>query len=433
MEKIAEVYRARRERLLKQLSPQSALILISGPLKIRNGDTHYPFRPQSDFYYLTGYVEPDAVLILVPGREAGQNILCHLSNDPSKELWEGKRVGHFRACKDYYFDSAFPIDELDLLLNEIFPQLETLYYPLDDTFLKSVVEKYKEENKKRSKQVFSCHDINEIVHEMRLIKDTHEIELMRKSANISALTHQQVMKTLKPGMTEWFVDAMLSEGFAKQGARFLAYPSIVAGGDNACTLHYVENNCVLKEGDLVLIDAGGEYGYYASDITRTYPVGKQFTPAQKALYQIVLQAQEAVIACIKPGCLFDDLQVCAIRVITTGLVDLAILVGDVETLIAQKAYQAFYMHGVSHWLGLDVHDVGARRVKEQSRPLQAGMVLTVEPGIYISEKTTGIDKKWLGIGIRIEDDVLVTQTGAEVLTHGVPKTVDEIESLRCQF
>lgn len=429
----AREFAARRKRLMAMMEPNSIAIIPSAHEVTRNSDTHYPFRQDSDFYYLTGFNEPDAVVVLIPGRAHGACVMFCRDRDPERELWDGYRAGPEGACKQYGADDAFPIDDLDEILPGLLEGRERVYYAMgrDSEFDRHVMEWV---NTIRSKVRSGATppgeflDLNHFLHELRLFKSAPEIQLMQRAGEISAKAHRRAMAVCKPGMMEYQLEAELLYVFAKNGARFPAYSSIVGGGDNGCILHYVENRDMLRDGDLVLIDAGCELDHYASDITRTFPVNGKFSREQKALYELVLKAQLAAIAVIKPGRFWNEPHDTTVRVITEGLVQLGLLKGRVNTLIKKGAYREFYMHRAGHWLGMDVHDVGEYKCGGEWRVFEPGMVLTVEPGIYVSPHNKKVDKKWRGIGIRIEDDVVVTQNGCDVLTSLVPKSVEDIEA-----
>lgn len=427
-------YRKRRKALLQHMVPNSIAILPSAPSKKRNRDTEFAYRQDSDFYYLSGVSEADAVLVLVPGREHGEAILFCKEKDPEFERWNGELIGQEQAVADYLFDDSFPIADIDDILPGLLEGKRRVYYSmgLDEKFDRHLMEWI---NQIRGKVRSGAHPPGEFValehtlHDMRLYKSPAEIKVMRKAAQISADAHVLAMQHCRPGMYEYQIEGVLLGEFLRQGARFPAYSSIVGGGANACVLHYVENNAKLNKGDLLLIDAGCELDNYASDITRTFPVSGKFSAPQQALYEVVLAAQAAAIDVALPGNHWNHPHEAAVKTLTQGLVDLKLLSGSVSELIEKEAYRAFYMHRTGHWLGMDVHDVGDYKVGGQWRVLEAGMVFTVEPGLYISPEVTTVDEKWRGIGIRIEDDVLLTRSGNEVLTGGVPKAVADIEAL----
>lgn len=394
----ASEFAQRRQQLLKKMGQDAIAIITAAPEVSRNGDSHYLYRQNSDFYYLTGFTEPEAIAVLIPGRAEGEYVLFNRMRDPAKEIWTGRRAGQEAAREIYGADEAYPTAEFEKKLPGLL------------------------RNRKQIK-------VEDLIHEMRLFKSDAEAAAMRKAAEISVLAHQRAMRSCKPGMFEYELEAEIMYEFYRFGSRYPAYTSIVGTGENSCVLHYNDNNMQIKAGDLVLIDAGCEYENYASDITRTFPANGRFTAEQKAIYEIVLRAQQAAIAAIKPGMRWDVPQEICVRTITEGLVDVGILQGSVDDLIAQKKYFQFYMHRSGHWLGLDVHDAGSYAVNGNVRKVESGMTFTVEPGIYIAPNSLGIDKKWWSIGVRIEDDVLVTANGCDVLSGALPKTVSDIESL----
>lgn len=424
----------RRRKLMDRMAQDSIAILPAAPERVRNRDVLHPFRQDSDFHYLTGFGEPEAVLALIPGREHGETVLFCKERNPEKELWDGFLVGPEGAIEHYGVDDAFPIADIDDILPGMLEGRSRVYYPLgkDPAFDSRVMDWLKV---LRSKVRTGAHPPGELValehllHDMRLFKSPAEIRVMAKAGQISAEAHCRAMKRARQGGFEYHLEAELIHTFMEHGARSTAYPSIVGGGANSCILHYIENCAPLNDGDLVLIDAGCELECYASDITRTFPVSGRFSPEQKAVYDVVLAAQYAAIEAVKPGNHWNQPHEAALEVLTQGLIELGILSGTLEEALASEAYKPFFMHRTGHWLGLDVHDVGDYRVGDAWRLLEPGMVLTIEPGLYISPTNTDVEEKWRGIGIRIEDDVLVTKEGCRNLTEGVPKTTDEIEAL----
>lgn len=424
----------RRKQFMQKMGASGIAILPSAPSANRNGDYDYPYRQNSDFYYLTGFEEPEAVAILIPKRKDGEFILFNRARDRETEIWEGVRAGQKGACTTFGADESFPFSELEKRLPELLVGRPEIYYSLgvDKIFDKTMLDAV---NKVRGKirsgyqSPLAFVDPIATIHEMRLIKSPAEIKLMRKAAQISVDGHLKAMQRCKPGMHEYQLEAELMYEFQRQGARFPAYTSIVGSGANSCILHYNTNNQPIKNNDLVLIDAGCEYQNYASDITRTFPANGVFSPEQHAIYEIVLEAQLAAIRAVKPGLEWPVLQKMIVKIITQGLLDLGILKGKLQDLIDKKEYFKFYMHNSGHWLGLDVHDVGRYKIDGKWRKLKAGMVLTVEPGIYISSDTPGVNKRWHNIGVRIEDDVLVTQTGHDILSKGLPKTIADVEAV----
>ena len=427
-------YARRREQLMDQMEPDSIAIVPSAVEKIRSRDTEFPYRQDSDLQYLCGFAEPESVLVLIPGRAQGEFVMFCRERDPEREIWDGKRLGPQGVCDDLKADDAFPIDDIDDILPGLLEGRARVYYALgQDTLFDARVMSWINtiRSKVRSGAIppgeFS--DLNHLLHDMRLFKSKAEQGLMAKAGDIAAKAHCRAMKNCKPGVFEYQLEAEILHEFASQGARYPAYNTIVGGGANGCILHYVENADVLKDGDLVLIDAGCEYQGYASDITRTFPVNGKFTAAQKALYEVVLAAQQAAMDVVKPGEHWNAPHDASVQAITEGLVELGLLKGKVSTLIKKGAYKAFYMHRIGHWLGMDVHDVGDYKIDGQWRVMEPGMAMTVEPGIYVSPDNKKVAPKWRGIGIRIEDDIVVTRDGYTCLTDGVPKTVESIEKL----
>jgi Xaa-Pro aminopeptidase len=424
----------RRKNLMALMEPNSIAIIPSALEQMRSRDTEHPFRQDSDFYYLSGFTEPEAVIVLTPGRRHGQFMMFCRERDPGMELWHGFRAGPEGACEKFAADDAFPIGDIDDILPGLIEGRDRVYYSMGRStqFDRQIMDWV---NSIRSKESSGAvppgefTDLNHMVHDLRLVKSAAEQRLLRRAGEITARGHSRAMRFCRPGQNEYQLEAELTHEFASSGARHLAYPSIVGSGANACTLHYLENNCVMRDGDLVLIDAGCELEYYASDVSRTFPVNGRFSREQRALYEVVLQAQLAAIAQIKPGNNWNQPHDASVRVITEGLLELGLLRGKVDKLIEREAYREFYMHRVGHWLGLDVHDVGDYRVAGEWRQLEAGMVMTVEPGIYVSPQNSNVARKWRGIGIRVEDDVLVSPEGCEILSAAVPKTVEDIEAL----
>ena len=422
---------------MQQMEPDSIALLCAAPQSTRSNDTEYLYRQNSDFYYLTGFVEHDAVLALIPGREQGEVVLFCQEKDKTRELWTGILTGPEQAITQLQIDDAFPIGDIDDILPGLIEGRQRVYYSMgkDPRFDQRVMDWVKIIRGKARQGAHPPGEflvLDHLLNEMRLIKSPMEIKLMEKAGAISAQAHKRAMAVCRPGLHEYHLEAELLHEFVRSGSRAPAYNNIVAGGRNACILPYVENNAVLRDGDLVLIDAGCEYEYYAADITRTFPVNGRFSKEQKALYEIVLNAQLQAIKAIKPGAAWDEPHNVTVRIITEGLVSLGLLKGNVQELIAKDAYKAFYMHRAGHWLGIDVHDVGDYKIDDKWRLMEPGMVTTIEPGIYVAPDNMDVDKKWRGIGIRIEDDVLVTRTGHRILSEGAPKTVEEIESFMAQ-
>ncbi len=427
-----EEYRRRRERLMASVAPDSAILVPAAALAVRNHDSDYPFRQNSDFHYLCGFPEPDAWLVLLPGREAGESVMFCLPRDPAAETWTGRRVGPRRAVTVYGMDEAWPLAERDERLMDLLEGRSTLYLPLDNDAALSLASEMRRGLKARARRgppaPSAYADIDEMLHEQRLIKSEAELALMRHAGELSALAHVGAMQGVRPGMHEYQLQAIIEHTFAMGGARAPAYGTIVGSGANACILHYTENDAVMAAGDLVLIDAGAEYALYAGDITRTFPVSGRFSEPQRQLYEIVLGAQQRALRAVRPGATLERIHDGVVRDLTAGLVALGIVEGPPEPAVEQGHYKRFYLHGTSHWLGLDVHDVGRYQIEGDARALAPGMVLTIEPGLYIPDDPD-IAEQWRGIGIRIEDNVVVTADGRDVLTEGVPKRVRDIEAL----
>ncbi|WP_127470977.1 aminopeptidase P N-terminal domain-containing protein [Thiomicrorhabdus aquaedulcis] len=424
----------RRSQLLASLKPCSAVLVASGHEQIRNRDVEFAFRPQSDFYYLTGFSEPDAVLLLVKLADGSARSHVFLRpKDAEQETWQGRRLGVDLAAEHLQVDQAWSFYNWVQNVPKQIESCQMIYVSFSQlsdwtAHLTTWIGQAKQKVRKGIEAPTQICDLDVVLHEMRLHKTADEIAQMRTAARISVAGHLAAMKTVQVGMPEYAVQASLEAEFMRLGAPRVAFNSIVAAGQNACILHYTENRAYIQANDLVLVDAGAEWQGYAGDITTTFPASGEFSPAQAQLYSLVLRAQQAAIAVIKPGVSYDLLHQTVLQIITTGLVELNILQGDVATLIESEAYKPFFMHGTGHWLGMDVHDVGLYKHAGVWRTLQPGMVVTVEPGLYIGSQHTEVDAKWHNIGIRIEDDVLVTQVGHEVLTKGLPRTVAEIEA-----
>jgi Xaa-Pro aminopeptidase len=430
-------FKKRRQQLMQRVGKGNIALIGSADVRTRNRDVDYPFRQDSDFYYLTGFNEPHALAVFIPGREQGEYILFCREFDEKKALWEGAHAGLEGATKHYAAHDSFPIEDVEEILSGMLENKNKVFYPmgrdseLDHNLIAWITHI---RNNSRSGIVAPTElvSIEPILHEMRLFKSAAELALMRRAAEVTAEAHIKAMQLCRVGRFEYQIEADIVHHFMSEGLRAVAYPSIVAGGKNACTLHYTDNKDKLHDGDLLLIDAGAECDHYAADITRTFPISGKFTEEQALLYQLVLDAQLAAIAQIKPNIPWNAAHDASVEVMTKGLVKLGLLKGSVKRLIKSEKYKQFYMHRIGHWLGMDVHDVGDYKLNQEWRKLQAGMVLTVEPGLYISENCKTVDKKWRGIGIRIEDDVLVTKEGCEILTAGVPKTIADIEALMNQ-
>lgn len=443
----ASEFAERRQRLLAKLGESAIAIIQSSTVVIRNRDADYPFRQDSDFLYLTGFNEPDAIAVFIPGRAEGEYVLFCQPKDPAMERWTGKRAGVEGVINNYGADQAFTMGELDKQIVKLLSGRTEVHYRMGiDTEFDLKVLNWLTVLRRQARNGVAAPDtfklLDTLVHEMRLFKSPAEADMMRHSANTAARAHTRALQIARPGLFEFEVQAEIEHEFRKDGME-PSYTSIVGGGENACILHYVENRAELKLGDLLLIDAGSEHQGYASDITRTFPVSGRFNTEQRQLYQLVLDAQKAAIAVVKPGNHWDAPHQAAVRTLVVGLVELGLLQGEVDELMQdppksedgstpkEAPYRQFYMHKTGHWLGLDVHDVGDYKIKGEWRRLEPGMVLTVEPGLYISP-AENVDPKWWNIGIRIEDDVLVTAEGCEVLTAAVVKEVAEIEALMAQ-
>ena len=423
---------ARRMQLLEAIGDDVA-VFSSAPLAVRNRDVEHPYRQDSDLYYLTGLDEPESVLVLTNQHEEHRVILFVRPKKREREIWDGPRTGVEGAVQAFGADIAFPIDELSKRLPDYLGNVERLHYRLA-------------QNDAADAQLFACLnllrrgerrgvtapemiiDSSAHLHEMRLRKSDDELATMRRAAGITKEAHLRAMQITRPGMHEYEIDAELLHVFRKHGSERPAYESIVGSGPNATILHYRRGNRVFSDGELLLIDAGCELDYYASDVTRTFPVNGKFSDEQRAVYEVVLNAQKTGIDAVKPGLTLQALHDGAIRSITEGLVAIGLLEGDVDALIEEKKYEPFYMHRTSHWLGMDVHDVGHYYVDGKHRPLEPGFVLTVEPGVYIATDAEGVDERWRGIGVRIEDDVVVTQSGYDVLTGHIPKEINDVEA-----
>ena len=425
-------FEKRRRQLMKMVGPGGIVILPSAPVRTRSRDVEYRYRQDSDFFYMTGFAEPEAVAVLVPGRPNGEYLLFCREKNPKREQWDGMRAGQAGAIAQYDADDAFPIDDLDDILPGIIESCSRVYYTMGlyadfDARMAEWVNTLRAQLGRgvHTPQEFVA--LDHLLHDMRLYKSRGEISAMRKSAKVAVEAHKRAMKVTQPGMYEYEVEAEFIHEYRQNDASH-SYSPIVGGGKNACILHYVENNAVLKDGDLLLIDAGCELDYYASDITRTFPVNGRFSSEQRAVYEIVLEAQHAAIEKTVVGNHWNDPHDAAVKTITKGLKKLGLLEGSLPRLIKDEAYTPYYMHRTGHWIGMDVHDVGDYKVGDEWRMLEAGMVTTVEPGIYIGNSRK-IPKQFRNIGIRIEDDVAVTTKGPDVLTKGLVKDPDDIESL----
>jgi Xaa-Pro aminopeptidase len=423
----------RRRQLMRMVGKGGIAILPAAPTRVRNRDVEHAYRQDSDFHYLTGFPEPEAVAVLMPGRPHGEYVLFCRDRNPERETWDGRRAGPEGAVRDYGADDAFPVCDIDDILPGMLEHSERVYYTIGlnaefDQRLLGWVNQLRAASKTGVTTPAEFVALDHLMHDMRLFKSRGEVAAMRKAARIAAAAHIRAMRACRPGMMEYEIEAEFLHEFRRHDAT-TAYQPIVGGGANGCILHYVENGAQLNAGELLLVDAGCEYDCYASDVTRTFPVDGRFSAAQRELYEVVLEAQLAAIARVRPGNHWNDPHDAAVRVLTRGLVRLGLLKGRVPTLIREGAYRPFYMHRTGHWLGMDVHDVGDYKLGEQWRILEPGMVMTVEPGLYVAPDSKGVARKWQGIGIRIEDDVLVTANGAEVLSCDAPKDPEEIERL----
>jgi Xaa-Pro aminopeptidase len=423
----------RRAQLMKLMGKDAIAIVPAAPIRHRNSDVEYAYRQDSDFFYLTGFGEPEAVAVLIPGRAQAEYVLFVRDRDPARETWDGRRAGPVGATRVYGADDAFPFADMDEILPGLIENRARVYYTMGvyadfDARVVGWVNGLRAQSQRgrHSPQEFVA--LDHVLHDMRLFKSSAELDLMRESARIAARAHVRAMRTCRPGMNEFEIMAELVHEFRLHNAD-TSYQPIVGSGANTCILHYRENDQKLADGELLLVDAGCEYQCYASDITRTYPVNGRFSPEQRAIYEIVLEANLAAIAKVRPGNHWNDPHDAAVRVVTQGLVKLGLLKGRVASLEKDEAYKRFFMHRTGHWLGMDVHDVGDYKVGDEWRVLEPGMVMTIEPGIYIPAGLRGVPKRFHNIGVRIEDDVAVTRRGAEVLTARVPKSVREIESL----
>jgi Xaa-Pro aminopeptidase len=426
-------FKQRRKQLLQRLDKKSVAIVASAPARVRNHDAEYPYRQDSDFYYLTGFNEADAIAVFAPGRKEGEYVLFCREFDPNKAVWTGKHAGLEGAREVFGADGAFAIGELAQHLPGLLENRQSVHYAIGhdpdlDRQVMAAVNDVRKRVRTGVEAPYRFVAIDRLLHEMRLIKTSAEIRVMRQAAEVSILAHKRAMRACRPGRYEYEIEAELLHEFTRHGMRSPAYPSIVAGGENACVLHYTDNKDPLKDGDLLLIDAGAEFDNYASDITRTFPVNGKFSEAQRIIYELVLAAQQAALKQIKPGKRWIEPHDAAVRVLTKGLIKLGLLEGKLPKSIKDETYKKFYMHRTGHWLGMDVHDVGRYKIDGEWRELEPGMVLTVEPRLYIAAHCEDVDPQWRGIGVRIEDDVLVTGDGHEVLTAGLPKTVADIEA-----
>jgi Xaa-Pro aminopeptidase len=422
----------RRQAVMDRIGKDAVAIVPAAPHRLRNQDVHYPFRQDSDFRYLTGFPEPEAVAVLAPGRADGEYILFCRERDPERETWDGRRAGVEGARRDFAADQAYPIRQLDELMPRILDGREQVHHTLGqqgwlDQRLIGWLKGLRGQSRRGVHAPPEIVSLDPVLHEMRLFKSEEEIAQMQHAASISAGAHRRAMQAAQPGLREYQIAAEIHHEYERHGLTW-AYGSIVGGGANACILHYVENSAVLRDGELLLIDAGGDWQGYCADITRSFPVNGRYSGPQRALYEIVLAAQAAAMARIRAGNHWNEPHDAAVRALTEGLVDLGLLKGDVAELIEKEAYKRFYMHSTGHWLGMDVHDVGAYKLNGTWRALEPGMVLTVEPGLYITP-AEDVDRQFWNIGIRIEDDVLVTAGEPRILTYEAPKQIADVEEL----
>lgn len=427
------VYACRRAELLNQIGSSDIVIIPTSTVKLRNGDVDYKYRADSDFHYLTGFEEPDAVAVICPGRANGEYLIFCREKDIKREMWDGRRAGLEGAIETYGADDAFPIEDIGDILPGIMEEREKIFtnvgrYPEFDVQVLSWINIIKSDANSGKKAPYELVDLSHLLFEQRLIKRPDEIAILRKAGKISAAGHIRAMQVCQPGMFEYQVQAELECEFRKAGSHYNAYSSIVAGGENACILHYVENDRKLQDGELLLIDAGAEFECYAADISRTFPINGKYTAEQRALYDIVLAAQHAAFEKCQLGCGWNEPHDAAVRIISQGLLDEKLLKGGLEEVLETESFTEFYMHRTGHWLGMDVHDVGDYKIDENWRELEAGMVFTVEPGVYVNP-SSGVDERWHNIGIRIEDNVLIQKQGHEIFSSDVPTDADEIEAL----
>lgn len=433
VQKANAMFARRRKQLMRIAGDDAILVLAAAPERIRSRDTHYPYRQDSDFWYLTGFEEPSAVLVLVPGRKHGEALLFCRERDLEREGWDGPRLGPERACEVLGFDDAYPIDDLDDILPGLLEGRTRAYYHFGrdtDFDLKLIgwLNRVREQVRHGAQPPHEFLELGHLLDELRLFKSAEELKLMQRAADIAIAAHEAAMRAVRPGMQEYELQAELERVFRRNDS-VPAYGSIVGAGANACVLHYVANNAPIRDGDLVLIDAGAEFRSYASDITRTFPANGRFSKEQRALHDLVGAAQAAALAQARPGIPYEAMHAAAVETLTEGLLKLGLLKGSLQKNIADGGYKRFYRHKTGHWLGLDVHDVGDYRIDGESRLLEPGMVLTIEPGLYVMPDDASVAAKWRGIGIRTEDDVAITRDGHRVLTQKLARSADEIEAL----
>ncbi|MBA3541351.1 MAG: aminopeptidase P N-terminal domain-containing protein [Deltaproteobacteria bacterium] len=426
------VFAARRAAVMAAIGPRGVLVVSSLPERLRNGNAMYAFRQSSDVYYLTGFAEPDTTLVLRPGAETDRVVMFVRPRDPEMETWDGRRAGLEGARERYGAEAAYPAAELTTRLWDLLANFDELHYALGideemDRRIARAIARLRKTEKKGRRPPRAVVDPRIALHELRLHKRPEELALLRKASAISIDAHVAAMKLGRPGVFEHELEALINYTFRTRGGAGPGYNTIVGTGENATILHYIENNCAIADGDLVLVDAGCEYDHYTADITRTWPANGTFSPAQRDVYQVVLATQKAAVAMAVPGATLEAIHAHCVRSLTQGMIDLGLLRGAVDDRIADGTYRTFYMHGSSHWLGMDVHDVGAYTRDGISRPLTAGMVLTIEPGLYVNIDAPNVPAHFRGIGVRIEDDVEITETGQEVLTAGCPKELADVE------
>lgn len=436
LQTVGSQFRERRQKLMKA-HPTAGFILPSAEEVLRNPDVPFPFRQESNFFYLSGFEEPESCLVIVPSGSSFKTVLFVRRRDPEREMWDGERYGVDGALKVFGVDESYLIDELDSRLPKLLKECEKIYYRVglsesQDRRVLSVLETWRRSMGRSGSGLAPILDPSSAIGEIRLFKRPEEMQTMRQAGHFSAMAHLEAMKQTKPGMNEFEVEALIDYQFRKQGCQRVGYGSIVAGGKNSTCLHYRSNNEVLKDGDLLLIDAGGELDYYTADITRTFPVGKKFSDSQAKAYDLVLKSQKEAIAMTKPGVRMTDIHQRVCEILVEGCLSLGLLKGNAEEILRSNEYQRFYPHRTSHWLGMDVHDLGLYQLNGEPRKLEAGMVFTIEPGFYVQPTDRDAPASYRNIGIRIEDDILVTEKGCEVLTGDVPKDREEIEAIRAK-
>lgn len=430
-----EIYAARRRQLMQEVGPDGVAIVVGNPEATRSHDTEFPYRASSDILYLSGFREPQTVLVIAPGHPDGEFVLFVRSRDPLKEQWEGRRAGPEGAVERFGADAAFTVEQLDEKLPGYLAERRRLYYTLGsnakfDRRVTRWVSSLRHRRNQPPGAPGAIYDLRDIVHQMRLLKDAAEIEAIRSAVKVTSEAHQLAMQRCRPGMHEYELQALIEYHFARNGADFPAYSSIVGAGDNATILHYIENTDPIKDGDVVLIDAGCELGFYAGDITRSFPANGKFSPAQRDLYQAVLDVQIATIDKIAPGVEFEEIKDFSNRGLAQAMLDLGLLAGSLDEVMEDNSYRKYYPHSIGHWLGIDVHDVGSYCAEDGgSRRFEPGMVLTIEPGLYVQASDESAPQELRGVGVRIEDNILVTDSGRENLSKDCPKTVEAVEAM----